>query len=252
MGKIYVHFPLGSLLTKSIIYNKLENLLDKIKNENYKDLAIHLDLTESNETSIINEFFFSFLITKFYSNNECIIYIPKYIDIYIEIPNCFENYLSKFQLLNIFNRENITLENMPKFNYSKEMIDIFNRMLEINSNVKMQSFVKKYIGCKKYSYHQINIFIKLFISQYTKFGKKISFNEDNKDVTEKCIKDFAKCTQYFTNGQFAKLLTGIDKSNDKKDYIDKLTEVYDNDFRNMNFKNPMIFIIEEKNIYEKL
>ena len=57
-NKKYFHFPLGGILTKNIIYDKLENLLDKIKNKNYKDLAIHLDLTESNETSIINEFFF--------------------------------------------------------------------------------------------------------------------------------------------------------------------------------------------------
>lgn len=29
-----------------------------MKEENYKDIAIHLDLTESEEISIINEFFF--------------------------------------------------------------------------------------------------------------------------------------------------------------------------------------------------
>ena len=57
--KTYFHFPLGGILTKNIIYDKLENLLNKIKNEKYEDIAIHLDLTESKETSIINEFFYS-------------------------------------------------------------------------------------------------------------------------------------------------------------------------------------------------
>ena len=130
-NKLYFHFPLGGILTKNIIFKKLDNLLKEIKkrNYNYKSIAIHLDLTESEETSILNEFFFSFLITKFYLNNESIIYIPNDIDIYIEIPNCFEDYSSKFGILNIFKKENITLENMPPFNYSKEMIDIFNRML---------------------------------------------------------------------------------------------------------------------------
>ena len=47
-NKIYFHFPLGGILTKSIIFNKLENLLNgvngineilKSKNKDYKDIA---------------------------------------------------------------------------------------------------------------------------------------------------------------------------------------------------------------------
>ena len=255
--KIYFHFPLGGILTKNVIFKKLDNLLKEIKKNNYnsKDIAIHLDLTESEEISILNEFFFSFLITKFYLNNESIIYIPNDIDIYIEIPNCFENYSSKFGILNIFKKENITLENMPPFNYSKEMIDIFNRMLGINSNEGIKEFVEKYfkkIGIEKYTYHQINIFIKLFISQYSKFKGKLIFKSNDVDVTEKCIEDFSKSTKYFTNGGFARLLTGTDNNDKNKDYIDKLSEIYDNDLKGMEFPDPLIFIIKEKMIYDKL
>jgi len=256
-NKEYFHFPLGGILTKDVIFKKLDSLLKEIKkrNYNYKDIAIHLDLTESEETSILNEFFFSFLITKFYLNNESIIYIPNDIDIYIEIPNCFENYSSKFGILNIFKKENITLANMPPFNYSKEMIDIFNRMLGINSNEGIKEFVEKYfkkIGIEKYTYHQINIFIKLFISQYSKFKGKLIFKNNNVDVTEQCIEDFSKSTKYFTNGGFAKLLTGTDNYNKNKDYIDKLSEIYDNDLKGMEFPDPLIFIIKEKMVYDKL
>ena len=251
-GKKYFHFPLGGILTKNIIYKKLEKLLDKIKNYNYKNVAIHLDLTESKEKSIINEFFFSFLITKFYSNNENIIFIPKDISIYVEIPNCFEDYLSKFSILNIFNKENITIEKIPEFEYSDEIIDIFKRMLEIDSNEKIREFVKEHIGIPKYSFHQINIFIKLFISQYSQFKGKLTFssnvNGKKEDTTKRNIVEFAKCTRYFTNGGFAKLLTGIDKYNkDKtKDYIDKLSEVYDDDLSCMTFPSPLIFLNPEK------
>jgi ABC-type multidrug transport system fused ATPase/permease subunit len=127
-------------------------------------------------------------------------------------------------------------------------------MLEINSNDKIEKFVKKYIGITKYSYHQINIFIKLFISQYNKFKTKLKFLSNGKDVTKECIEEFAKCTQYFTNGGFAKLLTGIDGENynEKKDYIDKLSEIYDNDLKEMEFPDPLIFIIKEKMIYDEL
>ena len=109
----------------------------------------------------------------------------------------------------------------------------------------------KNIFIPKYSYHQINIFIKLFISQYNKFETKIHFLNKGEDDTENCIKDFAKCTRYFTNGGCSKLLTGIDKS-EKKNYIDKLSEIYDNDLRNMELSTPLIFITKEKMIYNKL
>ena len=259
-NKKYFHFPLGGILSKDIIFNKLENLLNRIKNEikedNYKDIAIHLDLTESEEISIINEFFFSFLITKFYINNESIIYIPKDITIYIEIPNCFENYLSKFGILSMFKKENITMENMPSFNYPKETIEIFKNMLDINTNDGMQKFVSKYfdkIEIKKYSYHQINMYIKLFISQYSKLKGKLTFWRGKENVTVQCIEDFSKSTRYFTNGGFAKLLTGIDKINKNgKDSIDILSEIYENDLAGMTFPDPLIFIIKEKMIYEKL
>jgi nucleoside-triphosphatase THEP1 len=250
--KKYFYFPLGGILTKNVIYKKLETLFEKLKNEEYNKIAIHLDLTESKEKSIINEFFFSFLVTKFYTNNENILFIPKDISIYIEIPNCFEDYLSKFGILKIFKKENISFESMLPFNYSNDIIDIFTRILGIKSNQEIQEFVKKYINLDKYSYHQINIFIKLFISQYIKFDTKIKFLSNEKDVTEEKIKQFAQCTQYFTNGGFAQLLTK-DKDNDdiEKDSIDKLEVVYDNDLER-DFPIPLIFTNKEKMIYEKL
>ena len=251
-NKKYYHFPLGGILTRNYIFDKLQNLLKKFKNEKSKDIAIHLDLTESKEKSIINEFFFSFLITKFYTNNENIIYIPKDISIYIEIPNCFDDYLSKFGILNIFNKETIEFKSLPPFNYSDELVEIFTRMRGYKTNKEIENFVKEHIGIKKYSYHQINIFIKLFISQYSKFDSKIYFYSVEKDVTEERIKQFALFTQYFTNGGFAELLIGNnEEANKLKDYIDKLSVIYDNDLHR-DFPTPLIFIIKEKMIYDRL
>ena len=55
--KKYYHFPLGGILSKKVIFQKLSNLLRKITKENknnYHEVAIHLDLIESKETTIIN------------------------------------------------------------------------------------------------------------------------------------------------------------------------------------------------------
>ena len=244
------HFPLGGILSKDIIFKKLENLLRKIQNYNYKDVAIHLDLTESKEKSIINEFLFSFLITKFYSNNENIIYIPNNIDIYVEIPNCFEDYLSKFNILNIFKQDNITFTTMPEFDYPKEIIDIFNRILNYNSNDDIKKFVKDYIGIEKYSYHQINIFIKIFLSQFYSLGNFKITNKSGDNITKDFVKKFTPCTKYFTNGGFAQLLTNDDnKKNDKEDYIDKLSNSFEDDVHK-DFKTPFYFINKDNDKYD--
>ena len=103
-------------------------------------------MTESEETSIVSEFFFSFLITRFYTNNENIIYISKDIQIFIEISNCFIDYLSKFSILTIFDKENITFNNMPKCDYSDDIIRQFEDMKGINSTEDIQKFVKINIG----------------------------------------------------------------------------------------------------------
>ena len=96
---------MGGKLTKNAINQNISNLLSKIKDSNIKpeankkqndeeysefnNVAIHLDIIETKETSLINEFLFSFLTTKYYINNENIIYIPNNIEIYIEVHNSF-------------------------------------------------------------------------------------------------------------------------------------------------------------------
>ena len=250
----YYHFPIGGELSKTYIFEKLSKLLNKIEKEkgsNYEKVAIHLDLTESKETSIINEFLFSFLITKFYINNDSIIYIPKEIKIYIEIPNSFDNYLSKFGILKIFNNENISLKNIPDLDLPNGIINTFNQLLELNSNKVIERFIKKYIGNREYSYHQIIIFIKLFLSEYSKLGDKLLFVDHNEDVTEECIKKFSECTRYFTEGGFANLLTE-NKESKKIDYIDSLSYWYENDLINSKFPYPLIFTNKQKKEYIQL
>ena len=150
----YFYFRLGGKLTKKVISNKLSKLLNKINNENTNNVknnkedssqkpknAIHLDLTESEKTTIINEFLFSFLITNCYICNEKIIYIPKDIEIFIEISNYFENYLSKFGVLNIFPNEHISLSQIPKLDLSTNIINFFDYKLLFSIYNKRESII---------------------------------------------------------------------------------------------------------------
>ena len=256
-SKKYEYFPLGGNITKKTIFKKLDEIMKKINSEtknNYDDIAIHLDLLDSKENiiSILNEFLFSFLITKFYSNDENVIYIPTNIEIYIEIPNSFKDFISHYGILKSFIRENemITIDNLPELNLPEDKINLFKNMLGISDNKEIYKWLKKKIKIERYSYHQIHIFINLFICQYNIFkGEKISFlGKNDEDVTDKCINSFAEATKYFTYGGFSKLLLEKNENQEKqKDEIDILSQEYDNDLQNEKFNKKLIFVVENKN-----
>ena len=283
-NKKYIHFPLGGNLTKKSIYNKLDEIINKInmirdKTKNYKDISIHLDLYESKETSILNEFLFCFLITKFYTNNENIIYIPTNIEIYVEIPNCFKDFKSNYNILKPFHKYTIDFVNLPKLYLGNEKRNLIKNMLGFSTDEETYKYIIKIMNTKekngklfyeeknnklkRFSYHQINIFINLFINQYNKFnGKKLLFKQKRKnqkgiiieqDVTDECIKEFALGTKYFIEGRYAELITEkikIESNQDYKQlenyYIQKLSTIYEKDLKDNKYDNPIIFIMKDK------
>ena len=247
-NKNYIHFPVGGNITKNILFSKLKSILmkiEKIEENEKKNVAIHLDLYDNNEPSILNEFLFSFLITKFYSNNENVLYIPIDIEIYVEIPNCFEDFLSKYKILNSFEIENIKLDKKPELDLSEDKLLHFKNMLDLNNNKEISEYINEFFEISSHSYHQITIFINLFIGQYSKTQDKRIFKDGNKDVTKDVIKSFKNCTKYFTEGAFANLLTNpeeIKKINNKnEEYKDVLEKTYKNDIENQNYEYPLIF-----------
>ena len=102
----YKYFPFGGYLTKEIVYKKIKDLLEDINKEedNKSKICIHLDLYETEQKGIMNDFLFSFLFTKYYKNDETIIYIPKEIKIYVEIPNCFVDFIETYPILKSFKK----------------------------------------------------------------------------------------------------------------------------------------------------
>ena len=233
--KEYIYFPLGGKLSRNIIFKKLEAILKRVKN---MKTAIHLDLYETEDTSILNEFLFSFCFTKFYANEKNVLYIPIKIEIYIEIPNCYNNFLQNYPILNYFEIVRIEFKNREKLRLDREKTKFFNWMIPeqtIEGKVIQKApeeYINENIGASKFSYHQVNIFIKLFMNQYKIDNKKLFFIDNGKNVTEECIKKFAKCTQYFTLGVYAKFLTkGLDEERDaslEKDSIKSLEDISTN------------------------
>jgi hypothetical protein len=252
--KKYIHFPIGGNITRNFLFQKLENIFSSTKKEDYMKTAIHLDLYDNKETSILNEFLFSFLITKFYANDENIIFIPKDIEIFIEVPNCFEDFITKYRILNAFHIEVITLNKKPKLDLSPEKLLHFKNMIDTIDNNKIAEYINEFITIENHSYHQINIFIDLFIGQYSKTNNKRIFYEGEEIATQKVIKNFAKCTEYFTCGGYSNIL--VNKNNiingENKIIFSLLSEAYNKDLENQEYKYPLIFRVPEKYIYFNL
>ena len=251
-GKKYIHFPIGGNISRDLLYEKLNKILkkiDEIKKKENKKIAIHLDLYDNDsdnaDTSILNEFLFSVLITKFYSNTENIVYLPKEIEIYVEVPNCFEDFISRYKILSAFNIKNIELDNKPELNLSEDKLLHFKNMLGLHSNQEIEKEINKFFDIKKHSYHQLNIFINLFIGQYSKTKNKRKFYIGWSNVTDKVITSFKNCTQYFTSGPFSNLLLNKDLINKTKekdyDYKSILESTYTNDIEGQAYEYPLIF-----------
>ena len=153
-GKKYIHFPVGGNITRDILFKKLKTIVDKIEeseNNDVKNVAIHLDLYDNNEHSILNEFLFSFLITKFYSNSENVLYIPIDIEIFVEVSNCFEDFISKYKILNSFEIENIKLDKKQDFDLPEEKLLHFKNMLDLNDITSIYEYINKYFNISNHS-----------------------------------------------------------------------------------------------------
>ena len=109
--KDYIYFPIGGILTRKNIFNRLKNL--KIN----KNSSIHLDLYDTNNIDLMKEFLFLILITKSYKINEDIFYLFNENEIQIEIPNESFDFFSKFPILTLIpqNLEHkLTIYNLEK------------------------------------------------------------------------------------------------------------------------------------------
>ena len=246
----YKYFPFGGFLNKEIVYNKIKKLLEGIKNEDNNKISIHLDLYETEQQDIMNDFLFSFLYIKYYKNDEKVIYIPREISIYVEIPNCFRDFIETYPILRTFTTIEIDSKKLPKLNLNEKEKNLF-KLLEIKD---VDSFVKKNIGIENPSYYQIKQFINSFLSQIS--GDNIQ--NLNNDTKEKIIAS----TRHFTKNPYSNLLKENNAANNvnegncqkseltEKDILEKLSLIDNDTSKKENIKEldkiPLVFYNTEK------
>lgn len=104
--KNYIYFPIGGVFSKLDILERLKNLY--LKNSN----AIHVDLYDTEETKLMEEFLHSLLIKKSYGVNEDIINISKDIEIKIEISNGYKDYFIVYPILTLFPSKKLSIKKL--------------------------------------------------------------------------------------------------------------------------------------------
>ena len=227
----YVYFPFGGYLTKKIVYEKIKSLLEQIKQSNSKNICIHLDLYETEQKNIMNDFLFSFLFTKYYKNDENVIYINREFKIFIEIPNCFINFIDTYPMLKIFKNEQkieINLNKLRPFkfkDYENDYIDSIKNQDKrngkdlyplFNEEKKIDAFIKENIGIDEPSYYQKRQFINSFLSQLK--IKNIRY------IDESDFNAIIKSTKYFTINPYSKLLKRK-KLKNEEEILNELTNI---------------------------
>ena len=101
--KKYIHFPFGG------VFNR-ENIIERLKNINFSnDSILHLDLYDTEQIELMTEFLFSLLITKLYGRNEDFFYFSKDIEIKIEIPNGFIDFIKKIPILSLSSNKKLEI-----------------------------------------------------------------------------------------------------------------------------------------------
>ena len=106
-SKNYKHFPFGGILNRIEVVERLKEL------ENSSNYILHLDLYDTDQTELMTEFLFSLLITKLYGQSEDMFYLSKKIEIKVEIPNGFVDFINKFPLLTLFPNRILLIKKLP-------------------------------------------------------------------------------------------------------------------------------------------
>ena len=201
--KKYIYFPFGGVINIKDIIKRLKDLESKISEP--QNCAIHLDLYDTEQVDLMADFLFSILITKIYCYDEDIFYLPKEIEIKIEIPNGFVNLINKFPILDLFDKTSLIIRELNPLIVSKDL----------NSNVQI---VANYL--KLLNNNQINntdLFIKdLTPIHFQSYGKvkraEILSQEECQELIFKEIKKIIIQPNYYQIKSFIDIIASLFKS----------------------------------------
>ena len=189
----YIPFQIGGEVKRRTIIRRLKEL-------DLKDglFGLHLDFSDTKQIELFEDFIFSFLIQKFYSNNEDIFCYEENVKIYVELPNGFFNFMEKFKILNEFSIHQIN--DLPKFELTvtKDSFKDFEDMKYDKSNrLTFYDIKKKNAKLNHYYLYKSDIqMVCNYLKFYDSMSKKNLFFYD---LNEKRYTSNIYCDSEFIN-----------------------------------------------------
>ena len=183
----YIYFPIGGKFKRKNLVDRLLNLPDMT---NLKEkFSIHFDLSQTKEIELLNEFFFKLIILRKVELNESAKYFGSNVDIMIEVPNDYSDYINDIEILSKLKTEKLesitNIKSTPELLNVVKVMNIFesdeiikNKKINLKKiNLKLtpeqlSDVVLEYLGdiqIKNPNFYQINIFIKILSDEFIKF-----------------------------------------------------------------------------------
>ena len=192
----YIYFPIGGKFNKNQFSKRMDKLTDMSNIS--KRYAIHIDINQTKEIEFLNEFFFKLIIFRKYDINT-FKQFGKNVEIIIEIPNDFTDYIKEIKLFNYLNKK--TLAKISELNPSDDLSFVYkiltlyenNDILKPNEKLakifndlkfsieKCQKIIYKYLNDNKMpnpNYYQLNIFIRVLSEEFKKFYNCDAYDAD--------------------------------------------------------------------------
>ena len=239
LGGEYHYLPIGGSFTREFVINNLENL--QINFNNIKNVYLHLDLSDTDNNDLMSEVLFELIILRYLISNNKIFYLGYDMNIIIEIPQGFVDYLEKYRILTLFKRvfieklNPLRLEEGVKYikdspiSIVAEVLSLYEQNKIDKNNVNLDALITKkaseceqiinrYFTVENQNYYQKMNFIKILSVQFKKFlgciylppDDQENINEPNRNIIRQArvfiIKNFIELSKVFTQSPFDTVL----------------------------------------------
>ena len=254
--KNYIYFPIGGDFTRKKIIQRLIDF--KIPQREIANYVIHFDLSETDLIELVREILLKILILKKLDINEQIFYFGNELNLKIELPNGFYNYIAKFPILDLFQKKEIKkllplkinpnlkkIKDNPVFlvantlqKYKEGKIGEENIDLDIDNQLSREQcelIIDEYLKSNEneYNYYQKNSFIKLLSEEFRMFKNRYLLDPDSFDKYDRngrsilsksrnqIIKSILDSSVFFTKGPYDNLIKSQSTSQESSQDYDE-------------------------------
>ena len=246
-GKEYYYFGIGDDITKNDIFKKLKKML-KYDIKGKFNVGLHLDLFYTKNIPLMQYFLFSVLITKLYQVTNNIIYIPKDICIYVEVPNGPQNFIDEFPILKLFHRTSIELNAQTSLDIQDENLA---KKLTWDKNKKNSNEIEDIIGLNEYKNNPM-----IYIEKQIYMNIISSLCPDNLELKDKYYDKVKSAANCFTKSVYSEKIRIRDqvqenkRPEDIKEYVFDFLKFDEGKALDIQYKVPLIF--KTNNNYEEI